>query len=112
MSLKDCIARDIYKVFMNTGEYADDLIIQVGTDRFAVKGSLQHHDVENTSGNASPLQAVAWTLYVPYPLHDEQLTTLLSVGTRITINGDPYSVISISNEMGIAEVQLKAGRGR
>lgn len=112
MSLKENIEKDIYRVFMNTSEYADDLTIQIGTEKFYVKGSLQKNTVENNSGNGSPLQAVAWVLYIPYPITGHDTITLFSDGTRITVNGDPYTVTSVSDEMGVAEVQLKAGRGR
>lgn len=116
MSLKDCIQRDIFNVYMKVDEYCDALTIQIGTTKFDVIGSLQSNSVQNTSGNGQPLQDTAWTLYLPYPLVTSQgnliARSLLSSGTRITIDGKPYSVISVSDEMGVATIQLHSKTGR
>ena len=116
MSLKDCIARDITNIFLNTNDFCDDLTLQIGTTRLNVIGSLQSNCVQNNSGNSAPLQDDAWTLYIAYPLSVENNNTialkLLSAGTRITINDKVFSVVSVSDEMGLATVNLTTKMGR
>ena len=114
MSLKDCIKRDNTRVFMNTKEFADDLRIQIGDKHTTTKGSLQQESISNNAGNSSPLQQIAYTLYLPYPItmEKESIKALFSSGTRITINNEPYSVVDVSNEIGLATIHLKAGSGR
>lgn len=112
MSLKDCIARDIEKVFLNTKDYCDNLIIQIGTKRFNVIGSLQSNSVQNNSGNGAPLQEMSYTLYIKYPMIEDLEMTLLSSGTRLTIDNKSYSVASVSDELGLATIQLSTRNGR
>lgn len=112
MGLKECIARDIEKVFLNTNDYCDNLTIQIGTKRFDVIGSLQSNSVQNNSGNGQPLQENTWVLYVKYPMIEDLECTLLSSGTRITIDHKSYSVVSVSDEMGLATIQLDTRGGR
>lgn len=117
MSLKDCISRDIEKVFLNTNDFCDNITIQIGTKRFNVIGSLQSNTVQNNSGSGQPLQENSWTLYIKYPMIDDLEMTLLSSGTRLTISmstidNKSYSVVSVSNEMGLATIQLSTRTGR
>ena len=120
MSLKNCISRDIEKVFLNTNDFCDHLTIQIGTKRFNVIGSLQSNSVQNNSGNGQPLQENSWTLYIKYPMADNLEMTLLSSGTRLTISSTSsstwdnksYSVVSVSDEMGLATIQLSTRNGR
>lgn len=109
MSLKDLIAHDIENVFMNTGEFCDNLTIQIGTTKYNVIGSLQSNAVQNNSGNGQPLQEDAWTLYIKYPLDSN---VIFSAGARITIDNKSYSIVSISDEMGLATIQLTTRTGR
>ena len=112
MGLKECIARDIERVFLNVNDFCDNLIIQIGATKFNIIGSLQSNTVANTSGsNASPLQDNAWTLYAKYPL-DDNAKTLLCAGTRLTIDDKSFTVVSVSNEMGLCTVQLNTRIGR
>ena len=112
MSLKNLIARDISNVFLNTNDFCDNLTIQIGTKKFNVIGSLQSNSVENNSGNGQPLQSDAWTLYIKYPMADDLEMTLLSSGTRLTIDNKSFTVVSVSDEMGLATVQLQTRNGR
>ena len=113
MSLKDCIARDINTIFLNTGDFCDNITIQVGTKKFNVIGSLQSNTVQNNSGSASaPLQEMSDTLYIKYPLANDLDHTLLSSGARITIENKAYTVVSVSDEMGLATILLQGSRGR
>lgn len=112
MSLKECIARDINRVFLNTNDFCDNITIQVGTKKFSVIGSLQANTVQNNSGNGQPLQSIGETLYIKYPLSDNLDSSLLSSGTRITIDNKSYSISSVSNEMGLATIQLDSRGGR
>lgn len=135
MSLKDCIARDIDNVFMRTTDFCDNLVIQVGTMRFPIIGSLQSNVVQNNSGNGQPLQSNSWILYCKYPIIAPKpkadfgnvdtagdptiLWNILSAGTRITIAGcpevkgdRPFTVVSVSNELGLATIQLQTKTGR
>ena len=112
MSLKDCISRDINRVFLRTTDFCDNISIQIGAQKFAVIGSLQSNLVQNNSGSSSPLQENAWTLYIKYPLVEDLNSTLLSSGTRITINDKSFTVVSVSDEMGLATIQLSTRMGR
>ena len=111
MGLKDCIARDIEHVFLNVNDFCDNLIIQIGATKFNIIGSLQSNLVQNNSGNSQPLQENAWTLYAKYPIEDNA-RTLLCAGTRLTIDGKSFTVVSVSDEMGLCTVILQGTRGR
>ena len=111
MSLKDCISRDIERVFLNVNDFCDNLNIQIGATKLNIIGSLQSNLVQNNSGNSQPLQENAWTLYAKYPLEDNA-KTLLCAGTRLTIDGKSFTVVSVSNEMGLCTVQLNTRVGR
>ena len=122
MSLKELIARDITGIFMNVKDFCDNLSLQIGRKKFNVIGSLQSNTVTNNSGNnSSPLQSDAWTLYIKYPLIDDLDTeNILSAGQRIIItNRDDssikdmsFTIVSVSDEMGIAQIQLSTSTGR
>lgn len=112
MSLKDLISRDINTIFLNTQDFCDNITIQVGTKKFNVVGSLQSNTVQNNSGNSQPLQSIGYTLYIKYPLADNLDQSLLSSGTRITIDNKSYSISSVSNEMGLATILLDSRGGR
>lgn len=111
MGLKECIAKDIERVFLNADDFCDNLNIQIGTTKFNIIGSLQSNLVQNNAGNGQPLQENAWTLYVKYPL-DDNVKTLLCAGTRLTIDGKSFTVVSVSDELGLATIQLNTRIGR
>ena len=128
MSLKELIARDITGVFMNVNDFCDNLNIQIGRKKFNVIGSLQSNTVTNNSGNSSPLQSDTWVLYIKYPLMDDltsEDSNILSAGQRIIIsNGNnnssltgankdmAFTIVSVSDEMGLATIQLSTSTGR
>lgn len=122
MSLKELIARDITGIFMNVNDFCDNLNIQIGRKKFNVIGSLQSNTVTNNSGNSSPLQSDAWTLYIKYPLIDDltsEDSNILSAGQRIIITSKDsnikdmtFTIVSVSDECGIATVQLNSATGR
>lgn len=122
MSLKELIARDITGIFMNVNDFCDNLNIQIGRKKFNVIGSLQSNTVTNNSGNSSPLQSDAWTLYIKYPLLDDIDATqpeLLSAGQRMIITNREkpdvamsFTIVSVSDEMGLAQIQLSTATGR
>lgn len=126
MSLKELIARDITGIFMNVNDFCDNLNIQIGRKKFNVIGSLQSNTVTNNSGNSSPLQSDTWTLYIKYPLIDDIDTeNILSAGQRIIISNDEnsiagannikdmaFTIVSVSDEMGLATIQLSNNSGR
>ena len=120
MSLKELIARDITGIFMNVNDFCDNLNIQIGRKKFNIVGSLQSNTVDNTSGsNASPLQSDAWVLYIKYPLLDDLDTeSILSAGQRIIISNNEnikdmaFTIVSVSDEMGLARVNLNCNSGR
>lgn len=120
MSLKELIARDITGIFMNVNDFCDNLNIQIGRKKFNVIGSLQSNTVTNNSGNSSPLQSDAWVLYIKYPLLDDIDTeNILSAGQRIIISSPDsnikdmaFTIVSVSDECGIATVQLSNNSGR
>lgn len=120
MSLKELIARDITNIFMNVNDFCDNLNIQIGRKKFNVIGSLQSNTVTNNSGNSSPLQSDAWVLYVKYPLLDDLETeNILSAGQRIIISSTDsnikdmaFTIVSVSDECGIATINLTNTSGR
>ena len=120
MSLKELIARDITNIFMNTNDFCDNLNIQIGRKKFNVIGSLQSNTVTNNSGNSSPLQSDAWILYIKYPLIDDlDAENILSAGQRIIISSNDanikdmaFTIVSVSDECGIATINLTNNSGR
>ena len=121
MSLKELIARDITGVFMNVNDFCDNLSLQIGRKKFNVIGSLQSNTVTNNSGsNASPLQSDTWVLYIKYPLLDDlDAENILSSGQRIIITNREqpdvamsFTIVSVSDELGLATVQLSNTSGR
>ena len=121
MSLKELIARDITGIFMNVNDFCDNLNIQIGRKKFNVIGSLQSNTVTNNSGsNASPLQSDTWVLYIKYPLLDDlDAENILSAGQRIIIINRErpdvamsFTIVSVSDECGIATIQLSNASGR
>ena len=120
MSLKELIARDITNIFMNVNDFCDNLNIQIGRKKFNVIGSLQSNTVTNNSGNSSPLQSDTWVLYIKYPLLDDIDTeNILSAGQRIIISSQDsnikdmaFTIVSVSDEMGLATIQLSTSTGR
>ena len=122
MSLKELIARDITSIFMNVNDFCDNLNIQIGRKKFNVIGSLQSNTVTNNSGsNASPLQSDTCVLYIKYPLLDDltEDSNILSAGQRIIISSKDsnikdmaFTIVSVSDEMGLATIQLSTSTGR
>ena len=126
MSLKELIARDITGIFMNVNDFCDNLNIQIGRKKFNVIGSLQSNTVTNNSGNSSPLQSDTWVLYIKYPLLDDlDNDNILSAGQRIIISNNEssltgasnikdmaFTIVSVSDEMGLATIQLSTSTGR
>lgn len=126
MSLKELIARDITGIFMNVNDFCDNLTLQIGRKKFNVTGSLQSNTVTNNSGNSSPLQSDTWVLYIKYPLIDDlDAENILSAGQRIIISNNDssltgannikdmaFTIVSVSDEMGLAQVQLNCAAGR
>lgn len=120
MSLKELIARDITGIFMNVDDFCDNLNIQIGRKKFNVIGSLQSNTVTNNSGNSSPLQSDTWVLYIKYPLLDDlDSENILSAGQRIIVSSKDsnikdmaFTIVSVSDEMGLATIQLSNNSGR
>ena len=120
MSLKELIARDITGIFMNVSDFCDNLNIQIGRKKFNVIGSLQSNTVTNNSGNSSPLQSDTWVLYIKYPLLDDLTddSNILSAGQRIIISNNEnikdmaFTIVSVSDEVGLATIQLSNNSGR
>lgn len=120
MSLKELIKRDITNIFMNVNDFCDNLTLQIGRKKFNVIGSLQSNTVTNNSGNSSPLQSDTWVLYIKYPLLDDlEAENILSAGQRIIISSPDsnikdmaFTIVSVSDEMGLATVQLSTSTGR
>ena len=119
MSLKELIARDITGIFMNVSDFCDNLSIQIGRKKFNVIGSLQSNTVTNNSGNSNPLQSDAWVLYIKYPLLDDlDSDNILSAGQRIIISNNEnikdmaFTIVSVSDEMGLATINLTNNSGR
>ena len=120
MSLKELIARDITGIFMNVNDFCDNLNIQIGRKKFNVIGSLQSNTVTNNSGNSNPLQSDTWVLYIKYPLLDDlDNDNILSAGQRIIISSPDsnikdmaFTIVSVSDEMGLATINLTNNSGR
>lgn len=109
MSLKDKIANDIANVFLRTTDFCDNLQIQSGVNSVNIIGSLQQNTIENNADHKAPLQSTSWTLYIKYPVSNE---LEWFAGMRVIINGAPFSVVDVGNEMGIATIHLTKGSAR
>ena len=119
MSLKKLIARDITGIFMNVNDFCDNLNIQIERKKYNVIGSLQSNTVTNNSGNSSSLQFDTWVLYIKFPLLDDLDSNILSAGQRIIISSKDsnikdmaFTIVSVSEEMGLATIQLSTSTGR
>ena len=120
MSLKELIRRDITGIFMNVNDFCDNLSIQIGRKKFNVIGSLQSNTVTNNSGNSSPLQSDTWVLYIKYPLLNDLTddSNILSAGQRIIISNNEnikdmaFTIVSVSDEMGLVTINLTNNSGR
>lgn len=113
MSLKELIARDIETVFLNVNDFCDNLTLQVANRKFNIIGSLQQNLVRNTSGTGGALQKATDVLYIKYPIDFlEDTSIVLSSGTRVTINNKPYTVVDVSDEMGLCTINLSTTTGR
>ena len=106
---------------MNVNDFCDNLNIQIGRKKFNVIGSLQSNTVTNNSGNNSyPLQSDTWVLYIKYPLLDDlDNDNILSTGQRIIISSKDsnikdmaFTIVSVSDECGIATINLTNANGR
>lgn len=111
---------------MNVNDFCDNLTLQIGRKKFNIIGSLQSNTVTNNSGNSSPLQSDTWVLYIKYPLIDDlDANNILSAGQRIIISNNEssltgannikdmvFTIVSVSDEMGLATVQLSTSTGR
>ena len=81
---------------------------------------MQSNTVTNNSGNSSPLQSDAWVLYIKYPLIDDlDNDNILSAGQRIIISSSDsnikdmaFTIVSVSDECGIATINLTNNSGR
>ena len=116
MSLKDLIKRDINTVFMNPNEFCDNLVLQIRDRRIPIVGSLQQESIQNNSGNGAVLQKIAYTLYISYPIdlleQNNNAGNVLSTGNHITIDDKSFTIVDVSNEMGIATIHLTTQAGR
>ncbi len=107
MTLKERIARDTYRVFLRTTDYAD--LMRIGTDSknsVEVAASLQANEIDNNSGSGVNLQEFSHTLYAAYPIGG---TLRLNAGQALYIDDMPYKVVDLSDEMGIATIHLRRG---
>lgn len=111
MNLKELIEKDITNVFSRDAlEFNDILAIGTGSGKlYHVFGSMQSNTVDNGNfSNGSPLQGVSQTLYIPYPIGGE---LRLDAGQTLYINDDPYTIVDISDEMGLATILIRQARG-
>lgn len=111
MNLKQQIALDINHVFSRDAtEFNDRLIVGTGSDEeYIVFGSMQSNMVDNGNfSNSAPLQGVSNTLYCPYPIGGK---LYLTAGQVIFIDHNPYKVIDVSDEMGLATILIKQAQG-
>ena len=105
---------------MNVNDFCDNLTLQIGRKKFNVIGSLQSNTVTNNSGNSAPLQSDTWVLYIKYPLLDDLTddSNILSAGQRIIISNNEnikdmaFTIVSVSDEMGLATINLTNNSGR
>lgn len=119
MGFKDQVVHDISNVFMNSDELCDNIVIQIGQSRISCIGSLQSNTINNNNGNVQPLQDISWTLYIKYPLvSNDNNIIIIPSGARITVQvnnesrNQTFSVVSVSDEMGIATLLLSTKIGR
>ena len=110
MTLKDMIAADITGVFLaNEDEFAEahDIGTNSSNRKYHVIASLQSNVINNGNFDGkSPLQMVSHTLLVAYPIGGE---LRLKADQILYIDDEPYKVIDVLDEMGMATILLKKG---
>lgn len=109
--LEDILAKDLETVFTYYKDFTGTLLIQTGTEKLTVWGSLQA-DKMQMNAEATPVNAYSETLLV----RDSDLTTTfknkLSQDSIIYIEGVAYRVVDTSESGGIYAISLTKGTKR
>lgn len=109
--LEDILAKDLETVFTYYRDFTGTLLIQTGTEKLTVWGSLQA-DKMQMNAEATPVNAYSETLLV----RDSDLTTTfknkLSQDSIIYIEGVAYRVVDTSESGGIYAISLTKGTKR
>lgn len=108
MTLKDLIASDIKNVFCkNDDEFCDKLKVGFSSENYGYYyGSLQSNEVQNNSGNNSPLVQFSHTLHIeaaPFA------GVNFHAGMAIYVEDRAYKIVDSREEMGMLEMHLKRG---
>ena len=109
--LEDILAKDLETMFTYYKDFTGTLLIQTGTEKLTVWGSLQA-DKMQMNAEATPVNAYSETLLV----RDSDLTTTfknkLSQDSIIYIEGVAYRVVDTSESGGIYAISLTKGTKR
>ena len=108
MTLKEMIEYDITHTFFkdDTG-FNDSLYIGTGSSNTRLcLGSLQANEVQNNSGNQSPLMQYSHILMIPFA---DIADINIKAGNTIYINKKAYRILSFTLEMGVYSIVLQAG---
>lgn len=106
-SIEHFIKEKVNTVFLSEIGFGQDIKIVIpGGKTLRTVGSLQ---ADNIIGrDLRKIQEHTHKLFVNYPLKwfDEDVDVYLNPGMKITVNDVSYEIVSVSDELGIAEINL------
>lgn len=108
--LGDIVARDLAYIMETYRDFTKSMVIQCGSIKHTVYGSLQDNDVEFSS-DVAPVNAFSHTLYFIDP-KDSAFTASLKQNAIIYVDSDPYKIIDSAHTMGLAILSLEKKGGR
>ncbi|MCL1903992.1 MAG: hypothetical protein FWF94_06210 [Oscillospiraceae bacterium] len=112
MTFKESVKKDIHRVFLNVDEHADlsdvqyngkDYHIPVVIDR---DGARERGRLSNDNNGGQKIQGIYISDMVVYISFDD-LGIVPRKDTRITIDGDEYSVVKSAVDAGIITLDLE-----
>lgn len=108
MTLKEMIEYDITHTFFKDDKgFCDSLYVGTGSSNTRLcLGSLQANEVQNNSGNQSPLMQYSHILMIPFA---DIADINIKAGNTIYINKKAYRIVSYTLEMGVYSIVLQAG---
>ncbi len=109
--LEDILTKDLETVFTYYRDFTGTLLIQTGTEKLTVWGSLQADEMQ-MNAEATPVNAYSLTLLV----RDSDLTASfknkLSQDSILYVEGVAYRIVDTSESGGIYAISLNKGTKR
>ncbi len=104
MTLKDQMTKDIDAVFLNTDEFAEEMVVSFGGWSGTVKGILAD-DADQAAGLSQDggLRLGTATLHIAA----SDLPKEPAEGRTITVKGKEYTVLRVGRQAGMLEIRLE-----